>query len=119
MYNYVSILALLFMGFILFKQQYKRAHVKLLLGALNLDMILVIFMELNRNSNENLDNSSISNILLLHFIISSLVVVVYFYTLIFGVRLITANRSRNHYHVGVYAYVICRFMSYYTSNLIL
>lgn len=119
MYNYITILAFIFIGFILFIQRYRRAHVPLLLGALNLDMIFVILMELNRDPVENFDNSSIPNVLFLHFVISSLVVAVYFYTLLFGVRLITANKGWNQHYIGVFAYVICRFMNYFTANLIL
>jgi len=70
----------------IFYRHRPNVHIPLIMGALTLDMLFVIFIEMNRSAVESMVGKPLSPIIMIHIIISTFVILIYFFMLFFGCR---------------------------------
>lgn len=93
-------------------------HIPLILGALTIDMLFVIFIEMNRSAVESIVGKPLSPFVIAHILVSTFVILIYFFMLFFGCRLLSVDKGRTQHVVGISLYAGFRLLSFVTSYFI-
>lgn len=114
----ITIFVILAIGAAIFYRHRPNIHIPLIMGALTLDMLFFIIIEMNRAAVESMVGKPLSPMIMTHILISTFVILIYFFMLFFGCRLLSAEKGKTQHVVGISLYAGFRLLSYVTSYFI-
>ncbi len=121
-YKSLATLVLVIIAVGLLVRRRRTLHVPLMLSAFVIDMSMLVAIEVSRKAVENavdaVADHRMPGILLFHIVVSSVLVVCYFFMLWSGYRLLRRGVGRRRHFVGACAFLICRAINYITSFMI-
>lgn len=114
----ISIFVILAIAASIFYRHRPNIHIPLIMGALTIDMLFVIFIEMNRSVVESMVGKPLSPFVMVHILVSTFVILIYFFMLFFGCRLLSVDKGKTQHIVGISLYAGLRLLNYVTSYFI-
>ena len=114
----ITIFVILAIAASIFYRRRPNVHIPLIMCALTIDMLFVIFIEMNRSEVESIVGKPLSPVVMVHIIVSTFVILIYFFMLFFGCRLLSVDKGRTQHVVGISLYAGFRLLSFVTSYFI-
>jgi hypothetical protein len=117
LFHGLSAVAIALVAAAILNRRHPRRHVPLVLAAFALDLLLVLFIELNRGAVESVLEGG-SWILYVHVALAVSVLALYVHQIWCGWSLVKRGERRRSHRTGAILFVVCRVLVFATAFLV-